>query len=143
MKNYLEKNVDEYIANAPKEAQSKLREIRTAIKSAVPKAEEGISWGIPFYKYHGVLAGFSAFKNHVSFGFAAMLQSKDRKMLEKKGYITGKKTIQIKFDQKVPATAIKQILKAQIVTKQELLHLVLSKHKARESARRSHHRRIR
>ena len=112
MKNYLAKNVDEYIANATKEAQFKLREMRAVIKSATPKAEEGISWGIPFYKYQGVLAGFAAFKNHISFGFVKVLQSKDRKMLEKKGYITGKKTIQIKFNQKVPTTTIKQILKA-------------------------------
>jgi uncharacterized protein len=112
MKNYLAKNVDEYIASAPKEARSKLREIRAAIKSAVPKAEEGISWGVPFYKYHGVLAGFAALKNHVDFGLAFALQSKDREMLGKTGYITGKKTIQIKFDQKVPTTAIRQMLKA-------------------------------
>ena len=112
MKNYLAKNVDEYIAGAPKEAQPKLREVRAAIKSAVPKAEEGISWGVPFYKYHGVLAGFASFRNHVSFGFADVFGSEDCKMLEKKGYITGKKTIQIKFDQKVPTTAINQILKA-------------------------------
>ena len=112
MRNYSAKNVDEYIASAPKEAQPKLREIRAVIKSAAPKAEEGISWGVPFYKYHGVLAGFAAFKNHISFGFADVLQSEDRKMLEKEGYITGNKTIQIKFDQKVPTTAIKQILKA-------------------------------
>jgi uncharacterized protein YdhG (YjbR/CyaY superfamily) len=91
MKNYPAKNVDEYIGNAPKEARSKLRETRAAIKSAARKAEEGISWGVPFYKYHGVLAGFAAFKNHVSFGLAAELQSKDREKLEKKGYITGKK----------------------------------------------------
>ena len=31
--------------------------------------------------------------------------------LEKNGYKTGKKTIQIRFDQEVPATAIEQILK--------------------------------
>ena len=111
MKNYLAKNVDDYIATAPKEAQLKLRELRATIKSAAPKAEEGISWGVPFYKYHGVLAGFSVFKDHVSFGFADLLQSKDRKILEEKGYVTGKKTIQIKFDQKVPTTTIKQILK--------------------------------
>jgi len=116
MRNYLAKNVDEYIAGAPKEAQSKLREVRAAIKSAVPKAEEGISWGVPFYKYHGVLAGFASFRNHVSFGFADVLGSEDRKMLEKEGYITGKKTIQIKFDQKVPTTAINQILKAKAKT---------------------------
>jgi len=112
MKNYNAKDVDEYIASADKEARPKLKELREIIKSVIPKAEEGISWGVPFYKYHGVLAGFAAFKNHVSFGLVTVLQSKDRKMLEKKGYKTGKKTIQINFDQKVPTTAIKQILKA-------------------------------
>ncbi len=112
MKNYSAKNVDEYIASAPIEARPKLKELRAAIQSAVPKAEERISWGVPFYRYHGVLAGFAAFKNHVDFGLAFALQSSDRKMLEKKGYSTGKKTIQIRFDQKVPTTAIRQILKA-------------------------------
>ena len=106
------KDVDSYIANSGREARPKLKEIRKIIKSTIPKVEEGISWGVPFYKYHGVLLGFAAYKNHVSFGFCVVLQSEDRKMLEKKGYITGKKTIQIKFDQKVPTTAIKQILKA-------------------------------
>ena len=115
MRNYKAKNVDELIASAPKEAQSKLREIRAVIKSAMPKAEEGISWGVPFYKYHGALAGFATYKNHVSFGLATgVIESKDRVMLEKKGYITGTKTIQIKFDQKVPTAAIKQILKAKM-----------------------------
>ena len=112
MKNYNAKDVDAYIAYSSIEARQKLEELRKIIKLTLPKVEEGISWGVPFYKYQGVLAGFAAFKNHVSFGFWDVLQSKDREMLEKKGYITGKKTIQIKFDQKVPTTAIKQILKA-------------------------------
>lgn len=112
MRNYLAENVDEYIANAPREAQSKLAEIRAVIKSTIPKAEESISWDVPFYKYHGLLAGFSTFKNHVSFGLAFVLNSKDREMLEEKGYVTGKKIIQIKFDQRVPVAEIKQILKS-------------------------------
>lgn len=117
MKNYLAENVDEYIANAPMEAQSKLREVRVVIKSAVPQAEEGISWGIPFYKYHGLLAGFAAYKSHVSFGLGGpVLQAKDREILEKEGYKTGSKIIQIRFDQKVPAAEIRQILKAQAKT---------------------------
>lgn len=69
---------------------------------------------VPFYKYHGILAGFAAYKNHVSFGLCAVLQNKNRKMLEEKGCKTGKQTIQIKFDQNVPSTAIKQILKAKM-----------------------------
>lgn len=112
MRNYLAENVDEYIENAPKEAQPKLNEIRSVIKSTIPQAEESISWGVPFYKYHGLLAGFSTFKNHISFGLAFVLDSKDREMLAEKGYVTGKKIIQIKFDQKVPVEEIKQILKA-------------------------------
>jgi len=112
MRNYTAKDVDSYIASSGIEARPKLKEIRKIIKSTIPKVEEGISWGVPFYKYHGILVGFAAFKNHVSFGFADILQSKDRKMLEEKGYISEKKTIQIKFDQKVPTTVIKQILKA-------------------------------
>lgn len=114
MKNYNAKDVDSYIASCGTGARPKLKEVRKIINSVIPKVEEGISWGVPFYKYHGILAGFAAYKNHVGIWFpAAVLQSKDRELLEKKGYITGKKTIQIKFDQKVPATAIKQILKAQ------------------------------
>ena len=113
MRNYKAKDVDEYIANSEPESCPTLKEIRKVIKSTIPKAEEGISWGVPFYRYHGVLAGFAAFKNHVTFGLWAVLQSDVRKVLEEKGYVTGKKTIQIRFDQKAPTTAIRQILKAQ------------------------------
>ena len=112
MKNYSAKDVDAYIASSAREARPKLKEIRKIIKSTIPQAEEKISWGVPFYKYRGLLAGFATFKNHVTFGLVTVLQSKDRKMLEEKGYTTGKKTIQIRFDQKVPTTAVKQILKA-------------------------------
>jgi len=112
MKNYKALNVDEFIASAPKEAQSKLKELRAVFRSVVPKAEEGISWGVPFYKYHGLLAGFTALKNHIDFGLAFALENRDRKILGAKGYITGKKTVQIKFDQEVPAGVIRQMLKA-------------------------------
>ena len=107
------KDVDSYIANSVLVARPILDEIRKIIKSTIPEAEEGISWNVPIYRYHGVLAGFAVYKNHVSFGFGAdALQSKDRKVLEEKGYKTGKGIMQIKFDQKVPTTAIKKILKA-------------------------------
>lgn len=43
------KNVDEYIKNAPKEVQEKLRELRALIKSIAPDAVERISYGMPNY----------------------------------------------------------------------------------------------
>ena len=113
MRNYSAKDVDAYIAGSNEEARPHLKELRVIIKSTIPNAEEKISWGVPFYWYHGALAGFSAFKNHVGFGFAFVLQNNERGKLLKKGYTTGKKTIQIKFDQKMPTGEIRQILKVQ------------------------------
>lgn len=112
MRMYKAENVDAYITNSDIKAQPILKEIRVIIKSTIPNVEKGISWGIPFYKHHGLLAGFSVFKNHVGFGFCDAFQSKDRQALEEKGYTTGKKTVQIMFDQKVPTAEIKKILKA-------------------------------
>ncbi len=116
MRDYIAKNVDEYIATAPAEAQVKMNELRAVIKSAVPKAEESIKRGIPFYMYEGMLGGFSFFKKHIGFGFGGpALDAKDREMLEKQGYTTGKKVVQVKFDQKLPITFIKQMFKEQVL----------------------------
>lgn len=51
MKSY--ENVDEYIANFPKEVQERLEQIRTAIKKEVPEAGEKISYGIPTTTLNG------------------------------------------------------------------------------------------
>ena len=107
------KDVDSYLANSGQEARPKLEELRKIIKSTIPKAEEGISWGMPFYKYYGFLAAIAEYKKHVSFQIADSLQNGDRQMLEEKRYATGLKRIQIKFDQEVPTTMIRQILKTQ------------------------------
>ena len=112
MKKSKPEDVDAYIAGSDMEARPKLEELRKIIKSTVHEAEETIWYDVPFYRYHGELAGFAAYKNHVSFGFGAgVLRGRDRRMLEKEGYKTGKGTMQIRFDQEVPASAIKQILK--------------------------------
>ena len=68
---------------------------------------------MPIYKYFGVLGGLSVFKDRIDFGAAMTLSEETRAALEAKGYKTGKKTIQIRFDQKVPGAALKRILKAQ------------------------------
>ena len=113
MENNSAKDVNSYIASSGIEACPILEEIRKIIKSTVQEAEEGISYGFPLYKYYGTLAHFAEYKNHVALGFGSDLQNKDLEILEKKGYTTGQKRIQIKFDQKVPTAEIRQILKAQ------------------------------
>ncbi|MBS1545692.1 MAG: DUF1801 domain-containing protein [Bacteroidetes bacterium] len=113
------KNVDDYIAHSVPEAHPVLQQLRNLIKAAVPEAEEGISWGVPFYKYKGPFAGFATYKNHVSFGIATgTLNLEEKKELDRKGYVTGKKTMKIRFDQKVPAAIIKRILKTRATQKE-------------------------
>ena len=110
MRNYIAADVDGYIASAEPAAGPTLKSLRELVKLTVPEAVESISWGVPFYKYHGLLAGFSVFTSHVSFGLAFALDDEVRAKLAEKGYKTGSKTIQIKFDHPVPTAEIKQIL---------------------------------
>jgi len=104
--------VDLYIYSAAKDARPIMEELRKLILETIPDAEETISWNVPVYNYHGVLAGFSLSKRHVTFG-VDVLGSKDREELEKAGYKTGKKTIQIKLGQEVPTEIIKRLVKNQ------------------------------
>ena len=115
MTNYSVKNVDEYISAAPKEARSHLKEIRAAVKSAIPKAEEKIGYGKPYYKHHRWLVGFDVYKQHIGFEILeGQLPSEIRMSLEEKGYKTGKKTFRIRYDQKVPSAMIKKLAKVQL-----------------------------
>jgi uncharacterized protein YdhG (YjbR/CyaY superfamily) len=111
MRNYIASDVDAYIASAEPEARPVMNELRQLIKTTIPSAEESISWGVPFYKYYGLLGGFSVFKNHISFGLAFVFDTADRNLLESKGYKTGIKTIQIRFDQAIPTDVMTRILK--------------------------------
>jgi len=112
MRSYKATTVDEYIAAAEPEARPTLLGLRALVQSTVPEAEESISWGVPFYKYHGLLGGYSVFTSHASFGLAFALDDQIRKTLEAKGYKTGSKTVRIRFDQDIPTAEIKQILLA-------------------------------
>ena len=60
-------NVDEYIKRFPKSTQKLLRQMRTTIKKAAPKASETISYGMPTFKLRKVLVHFAAYKGHIGF----------------------------------------------------------------------------
>lgn len=59
--------IDEYIANFPAPVQRVLKRVRTTIKTAVPGAEESISYRIPTFKLHGrTVIYFAGWKAHYS-----------------------------------------------------------------------------
>ena len=113
------KNVDEYMASLPADVQATLAKIRKAIKAAVPKAEELISYHMPVYKYHGHLVGFCAFTHHCSFfpmSHAVMKTFRE----ELKNYDASGATIRFPVGKPLPATLIKKIVKERIKENEEI-----------------------
>ncbi len=104
------KEVDAYIAAAPKAAQPHLRQLRELIRSGAPKAEERISYRMPYYRYHGHLIYFAAFKNHIGL---YPVGNADRH-LEMSAYMTGKGTYRFPLDQTVPVGLIRRLIKTRV-----------------------------
>lgn len=60
--------VDAYLAGVEEPKSSSLEALRRSILAVIPDAEEGISYGLPAFRVGGkVVAGFAAFKNHLSY----------------------------------------------------------------------------
>ncbi len=60
--------IDQYLADLEEPKRSTLQRLRQTILEVVPAAEEGISYQVPAFRVDGkVIAGFAAFKNHLSY----------------------------------------------------------------------------
>jgi uncharacterized protein YdhG (YjbR/CyaY superfamily) len=107
------KNVDEYLARIPEPARSTLGKIRATIRSAAPaEATETISYGIPAFKYKGVLVWFAAFSDHCSlFPTAAVIETFKNEL---KSYSTSKGTIQFPTEKPLPAALVKKMVKVRV-----------------------------
>jgi uncharacterized protein YdhG (YjbR/CyaY superfamily) len=60
-------NIDEYIAGFPRTVRRVLQRVRRTIRTAVPAAEEAISYKIPAFKLRGrTVLYFAGWKEHYS-----------------------------------------------------------------------------
>lgn len=100
------KTIDEYILSQDEDKQEDLRYIRQILRSALPEAEERISWSMPTYwKGHNIVH-FAASKKHIGFYPGPVAVEEFAEAL--KGYKTDKGTIRIPYG-KVDAELIKRI----------------------------------
>ena len=91
-----------------------LRKLRAVIRLAAPRAEEKISYGMPYFGYHGRLIYFAAFTRHVSI-FPMMSTTTRRKYLGKlKPYLSGRVTMHVPLGEKIPYQLIVCLVKARI-----------------------------
>lgn len=103
-------DINEYINMQDKEVQPELQKLRHIIQSAAPDAEEVISYGMPAFKYHGMLVGFAAAKNHYGF-YPWTSRTTEQFKKELAAFKTSKGAIQFPKDKPLPAALIKKIVK--------------------------------
>ena len=106
--------VEEYLAAVPEPARSTLEKVRARIRAAAPAgATEGLSYGMPAFKFVKTIACYAAFKNHCSYfpiGGAPIAACAE----ELKGFATSKGTIQFPVDKPLSAALVKKLVKARL-----------------------------
>ncbi len=100
--------VDEYIAGFPAEIQTRLGEVRAAIRDALPEAPEAIRYGMPAVLLGGRGAVyFAAWKRHI--GFYPVPRYDDPFEDEIAPYRAEKDTLQFPHREPIPADLIRRI----------------------------------
>ena len=103
------KSVDDYIAGQPQAVQQVLGRVRSTIRTALPRAEEVISYRIPAYKLDGrAVIYFAGWKQHYSLYPAGERLVAAFKQ-ELTGYTISKGTIRFPLDTPVPVKLIARI----------------------------------
>ena len=105
--------IDEYLAPLSDEKRAALEKLRRAIKSAAPRAEECISYGIPAFRLGGrMLVAFGAAEKHCAFYAGAYPVKAHKDDLE--AYDTSKGTIRFQAASPLPATLVRKLVKTRI-----------------------------
>lgn len=111
------KDIDAYISGFPDETQALLRQVYTAVRSAAPDAQEGISYGMPAFKLNGKpLVYFAAFARHI--GFYATPTGHQEFAAELSRYKQGKGSVQFPLDEPMPLDLITRITRFRVMENQ-------------------------
>lgn len=101
------RTIDEYIEAQDEAVQPRLREIRAVIRSAIPEAQERLSWSMPtFWRGRNILH-FAASKKHLGLypGGEATTVFADAL----KDYDVSKGTVRIPWDRALPVELVQRI----------------------------------
>jgi uncharacterized protein YdhG (YjbR/CyaY superfamily) len=104
-------NIDDYIASFPEDVRLILQEIRQTIHTAVPGADEQISYGMPTIMFEGhYLVYFAGWKNHVSlYPLPAADPALEHDM---EPYVAAKGTLKFPLGKPVPYDLITRVVTA-------------------------------
>jgi uncharacterized protein YdhG (YjbR/CyaY superfamily) len=105
-----QQEIDEYLAALDEPKRSTLEDLRRTILEVIPEAEQGISYGMPAFKVGGkVVAGFAAFKNHLSYlpHSGSVLQELEEEL---RGYAGTKGSLHFGVDEPLPKPLVEQLI---------------------------------
>lgn len=108
--------VDEYLDATPEPQRSTLIQLRAMLASILPKAEEGISHGVPAFIVRGkAVAGHAAAKRHCSYfpHSGSVISQIEPKLLE--GYDWAKGTLRFPVDTVPEETLIRRLVEVRLV----------------------------
>jgi uncharacterized protein YdhG (YjbR/CyaY superfamily) len=102
--------IDQYLDVLEEPKRTTLAQLRQTILDILPEAEQGISYGLPAFKVQGkTIAGFAAFKNHLSYlphSGSVFSQLKD----ELQGYSTSSGALRFRIDQPLPVPLVEKLI---------------------------------
>jgi uncharacterized protein YdhG (YjbR/CyaY superfamily) len=102
--------IDDYLDALEEPKRSTLSQLRDTIVAIVPDAEQCISYGMPPFKVRGkTIAGFAAFKNHLSYlPHSGSVISKLGK--ETEGHTSTGGSLHFAIDEPLPKTLVEKLL---------------------------------
>ncbi len=120
-------SIDEYIALQPLPVRAGLKKLKQLVKKAAPKAEEVISYGMPAFKFHGMLVYFAVYKHH--YGFYPMPKALLAFKNKLTNYETLKGTVRFPIGKPLPEKLISDLVKfrAKEILEKKLLKEIIKK----------------
>jgi uncharacterized protein YdhG (YjbR/CyaY superfamily) len=102
--------IDQYLDALEEPERTTLARLRQTILDILPEADQGISYGVPAFKVRGkTIAGFAAFKNHLSYlphSGSVFPQLKE----QLKGYSTSSGALRFSVDEPLPAPLVQKLI---------------------------------
>jgi uncharacterized protein YdhG (YjbR/CyaY superfamily) len=106
--------IDRYLDALEEPKRTTLARLRQTIMEILPEADQGISYGVPAFRVGGkTIAGFAAFKNHLSYlphSGSVFPQLTE----ELKGYSTSSGALRFGIGEPLPVPLVEKLIAARL-----------------------------
>jgi uncharacterized protein YdhG (YjbR/CyaY superfamily) len=108
------RQIDQILSALPADKRGALQALRETIAAAAPDAVEGISYGLPAFRYHGrPLVSYNATKGHCAF-FPMSPAVLDRHRDELADFDLAKGTVRFSPDRPIPVEIVAEIVRERV-----------------------------